>query len=80
MSGTYLKAPHKRGCDGDLYNTTLHGRKQLVHVDKAGRIGNGGIIAHDYRCNKAYDGCKARVLVLERAVRLLAVAAERRAS
>lgn len=67
----FRKAPHARGCDGALTR-----RAETVHVDRIGRVGNGGLVAHDYRCNHSWDGCRARVLVLERAVRLLAVAVE----
>ena len=70
---TYLKHAHKRGCDGDLYR-----KGGIVNIDRAGRIGNGGWVAHVYECNKAYDGCKAKVLVTECAVRALAVKAEAR--
>lgn len=72
---TFVKAPHRRGCDGDLYR-----RDGTVFVDRTGRLGNGGIVAHEYRCHKAWDKCRARVLVTERAVRQLAVAVEVRPS
>ena len=69
-----LKAPHKRGCDGGLYRAPY-----TVFVDRAGRIGNGGHVAHVYVCNKSWDGCKAKVLVTERTLRILALTAEVRA-
>lgn len=71
----FLRRAHMRGCDGDL-----HRLPDLLCVDRTGRVGNGGIICHEYVCNRRWAGCKARVLVTERAVRLLAVAVERRAS
>lgn len=62
--------PHKKGCDGDLFRLP-----ETVTVDRLGRRRNGGWVAHEYVCNRRWDGCKARVLLLERAVRRLAVAA-----
>lgn len=73
LPATFLKAPHKRGCGGGLTR-----RRETVNIDRTGRIGNGGWVAHDYCCNHAFLGCKGRVLITERAVRLMAVAAEAR--
>lgn len=70
MADTFVKHPHAPGCDGALYR-----RPETVHIDRTGRLGNGGIIAHDYRCNLAIFGCEAQVLVTEQAVRRIAVAA-----
>lgn len=79
MDDAYVKQPHRKDCDGQLYNTTIFdGIKAVAHVDKAGRLGNGGIVCHDYRCNMAWDGCPARVLVTERAVGAIARSVERR--
>lgn len=69
-SPTFIKFPHARECSGDLYRLP-----NTVFVDRIGRIGNGGIVAHDYVCNRSWAGCGARVLVTERAVRALAVTA-----
>lgn len=67
------KTPHQRGCDGQLYRLNA-----VAHVDRTGRLDNGGIVVHDYRCDMGWHGCNARVLVTERAVRMLAVAVEER--
>jgi hypothetical protein len=64
------RKPHKKGCRGDLYRLPT-----MVTVDRLGRKGNGGWVAHEYVCNMRWDGCKARILLTERAVRRLAVAA-----
>lgn len=64
------RRPHKKGCDGNLFR-----QPTTVTVDRLGREGNGGWVAHRYICNRHWDGCKARVLILERAVHRLAVAA-----
>ncbi len=71
MRATFVKAPHMRGCDGQLFHLP-----ETVCTDRMGRVGNGGVVAHDYRCNTRWSGCKARVLVTETALRELAVAAE----
>lgn len=71
IAPAFLKRPHKPGCKGDLYR-----RANVVHIDRAGRIENGGWVAHDYVCNRSYDGCPARVLVTEVAVRSIAVSVE----
>lgn len=68
---TWSKMPHKPDCGGRLYR-----RVRIVWVDRLGRIGNGNIVAHDYRCTTWH--CPARVLVAESAVRALATAAEER--
>ena len=70
---TFTKRPHRPGCTGALYRTVSR-----IYVDRIGRSGNGPICAHDYRCLRDWDGCLARVLVTERAVRALATAAEER--
>lgn len=66
----HVKARHRPDCTAPLVR-----RPERVTVDRLGRIGNGGIIAHDYRCGDFYFGCPARVLVLERAVRQIAESA-----
>lgn len=71
MPAAFLKHPHKRGCIGSLYR-----KSGVVYIDRLGRLDNGGIIAHDFRCNMHWDGCGARVLVTERAVRQLAMDVE----
>lgn len=63
----YLKKPHKKGCDGGLYRL-----RETVSVDRTGRLGNGGIVAHSYVCNRQWDGCPAHVLVTESEVGALA--------
>lgn len=68
---SWLKAPHMRGCDGQLSR-----EPKTVHTDVVGRLGNGGTVCHEYLCNMRWAGCKARVLVTEREVRAIAVAAE----
>lgn len=65
---TYVKRPHRKGCDGALY------RDGTLHIDRLGRLDNGGWVAHRYLCNR-YD-CGALVLVTETAVRRMAVAVE----
>ena len=70
---TFTKRPHRPGCTGGLYRLS-----RPIYVDRIGRPGNGPIVAHDYLCNRYWDGCLARVLVTERAVRALATAAEER--
>lgn len=67
----FSKHPHAKGCTGSLINAS-----ELVFVDRTGRVDNGGIVTHAYRCNRQWQGCKARVLVTERAARVLAVAVE----
>lgn len=67
----FLKYPHAPGCNGDLFNTY-----EVIHTDTLGRVGNGSWVTHEYRCNRRWAGCGARVLVTERACRLLAVAVE----
>ena len=67
---TFVKHAHRKGCESSLYRT-----RNLAHVDRLGRIDNGGIVTHDYRCNMAWDGCGARVLVTEAAVGQIAAAA-----
>ena len=69
----WSKRPHKKGCHGDLYRPQP---VQIVHVDRTGRRGNGGIIAYSYVCNMSWDGCPAEVLVTEGAQRAIAVAHE----
>lgn len=71
----FLKSPHKKGCDGQLVRR-YSSLSKVVCVDRLGRIGNGGIVTHDYHCNAASEGCPARVLVTERAIRHIAIAAE----
>lgn len=72
----FLKAPHSKGCRGELVRAQPYAHEP-VHVDRKGRIGNGGINTHDYVCNtRHWTGCPARVLVTEAAVRQLAVATE----
>ena len=61
------KRHHATDCDGSLYR-----QRVTVTVDVLGRKGNGGIVAHEYRCNREWAGCPARVLVAERALRLIA--------
>ena len=68
-----FKKAHEKGCEGELYRLP-----NTVTVDRAGRIGNGGWVAHDYRCNRSWSGCPARVLVTERFVRSWAAGSERR--
>jgi hypothetical protein len=68
----WVKRPHTPGCDGNLFRTIY---PPTVCVDRLGRIGNGGIVAHVYTCNVSWRGCPARVLVSERAVRNIAVEA-----
>jgi hypothetical protein len=63
----FLKHQHKAGCEGGLYRLD-----QIVHIDEIGRLDNGGIVAHDYRCNMRWEGCGARVLVTEAAVHAIA--------
>ncbi len=70
---TFSKQAHKVGCEGALYRL-----KDTVHIDTLGRLNNGGIVAHQYRCNEHWDACPALVYVTERAVHTLAVAAEQR--
>lgn len=77
--GVFLKKPHMRDCDGELINKTIHcggPTPKWVHTDKTGRVGNGGMIGYEYRCNMEWAGCEARVIVWEKALRQLAVAAE----
>lgn len=66
----WVKRPHVTGCTGAVVN-----RHKRVHVDRIGRAGNGGIVAHDYRCNMSWNGCNARVLVAERTLRSIAAEA-----
>lgn len=56
----HVKATHESGCDGSLYRLN-----HPILTDRIGRIGNGGRINHDYRCNRHWAGCPARVLVPE---------------
>ena len=70
---TFTKRPHRPGCTGRMCRLP-----RPIYVDRIGRPGNGSICAHDYRCVMEWDGCLARVLVTERAVRALATAAEER--
>lgn len=67
---TWVKHPHHDRCDGGLYRL-----KATTCVDVLGRRGNGGIVVHQYRCDRHWKGCPAEVLVAEQAVRLLAVGA-----
>jgi len=67
----FSKHAHRRGCEGALYDT--HAK---AYTDRLGRVGNGGLITHDFRCNHRWEGCCARVLVTARAFRLLAVGVE----
>lgn len=71
LSGEYpplwVKRPHREGCEGVVTN-----RHQRVNVDRTGRVGNGGIVAHEYRCNWSWNGCQARVLIAERTIRTIA--------
>ncbi len=71
VASAFLKHRHKRGCEGDLFR-----RQGTVNIDKYGRLGNGGWVAHVYECNRSFDGCKAKVLVTEVAVREIAVNVE----
>lgn len=66
----WVKRPHRKGCPGSVVN-----RYETLHVDRTGREGNGSIVAHIYTCNHRWDGCNARVLVAERAIRRLAAVA-----
>jgi hypothetical protein len=68
----FLKHAHKAGCDGALYRSDV----EPIFTDRKGRVGNGGIVTYDYRCNQRWTGCYARVLVTERAVRTIAVSVE----
>lgn len=70
MSDTFVKSRHRDGCTGRMYRV-----RGTVCIDRIGRVGNGGIVAHDYRCNGAWTRCPARVLVTETALRSMAVAA-----
>ena len=63
----WVKKPHARDCDGGLYR-----QPETINVDRLGRKGNGGIVAHAYRCNCHWSGCPARVFVAERTLRRLA--------
>ena len=56
----WVKRRHAAGCDGAMFRDP-----GIVHVDRIGRIGNGGIVAHLYRCNRCWAGCPATVLVAE---------------
>ncbi len=69
---TFLKHAHKKGCDGQLVR-----HRGTLCVDRLGRPGNGGIVVHDYRCNRRWEGCKGQVFVTEKAVRRLAIEASR---
>lgn len=73
----YSKAPHRPGCTGAL----VRSNHEIVHVDRTGRRGNGGVITHPYRCN-AYDAdgvrCPALVLLVEAAAAAIARQAEER--
>lgn len=65
---TFVKRRHAKGCSGSVIN-----RYETIHVDRIGRIGNGGIVTHLYTCNMVFwNACPARVLVTERAVRSIA--------
>lgn len=66
----WVKKRHMKGCDGNLYR-----RDHVVFVDRTGRRGNGGIVAHEYVCNRHWAKCPARVLVAERTLRLIAARA-----
>lgn len=66
-----LRRPHSPGCTGALYRLD-----SLITTDRVGRIGNGGLVAHEYRCNRRWDGCAAWVLVSEMQVRRMALAVE----
>lgn len=75
LPDAFFKYPHMKGCEGDLVRRVAYGDNHVC-VDRLGRVGNGGIVTQDYRCNMAFAGCGARVLVTERAIRRIAVAAE----
>lgn len=66
----WVKRPHAKNCNGSVFN-----RHEIVCVDRAGRLGNGGIVAHVFTCTHSWAGCKARVLVAERVVRGIAARA-----
>lgn len=70
LPNAWAKEAHEDGCDGRLHRS--HG---TVYVDRIGRIGNGGIVAHVYRCNRYWDGCPARVLVPETTMHTIATRA-----
>lgn len=61
------KGYHRSDCHGALLR-----QREAITVDVLGRKGNGGIVAHEYRCNREWAGCTARVIVAERALRLIA--------
>lgn len=64
----FVKEPHRPGCDGQMYRDRWSTKDAMVFTDRIGRIGNGGNVTLDYRCNQKYLGCNARFLLTESAM------------